>query len=173
MATPQEMSDRYLDISHLHLQQAEEELYVRGDLMQASEKIWSATAQALKSVAALRGWNHKSHHLLSDIAMQLRLELGRPELSEQFDGLEAAHNNYYEHRWGADQVEDRLNTARRFVRQLEEIRQLPRPRFTPATRTQERRMEQLTRFIYDQSDDAVDLSKLPPIEPQPPAGADQ
>ena len=173
MATPQEMSDRYLDISHLHLQQAEEELYVRGDLMQASEKIWSATAQALKSVAALRGWNHKSHHLLGSIAMQLHLELGRPELSEQFDGLEAAHTNYYEHRWEADWVEARLNTARRFVRQLEEIRQLPRPRFTPSTPGQQRRMDSLTRFIYGQSDDDVDLSKLPPIEPQPPAGTDQ
>ena len=170
MATPQEISDRYLKISHLHLQQAEEELFVKGDTMQASEKIWNAAAQALKSVAALRGWNHKSHFLLGDIAMQLRLEFGRPELSEQFYGLEAAHNNFYEHRWAPDVVEDRLNTARRFVGQLEEIRQLPRRRFTPATRTQQRRMDSLTRFIYGQSDDDVDIDALPPVEPQPPEG---
>ena len=170
MATPQEISDRYLKISRLHLQQAEEELFVKGDTMQASEKIWNAAAQALKSVAALRGWNHKSHALLGDIAMQLRLELGRPELSEQFRLLEAAHNNFYEHRWAADEVEDRMNTARRFVGQLEEIRQSPQRRFTPATRTQQRRMDSLTRFIYGQSDDDVDIDTLPPVEPQPPGG---
>ena len=170
MATPQEISDRYLKISRQCLLQAEEELFVQGDTMQASEKLWNAAAQALKSVAALRGWNHKSHSLLGDIAMQLHLEYGRPELSDQFDGLEAAHNNYYEHRWTADRVELRLNTARRFVSQLEEIRQLPRRRFTPATRDQERRLENLTRFIYGQSDDDLDINKLPPVEPQPPGG---
>ena len=170
MATPQEISDRYLKISRLHLQQAAEELFVKGDTMQASEKIWNAAAQALKSVAALRGWNHKSHSLLGDIAMQLHLELGRPELSEQFDGLEAAHQNFYEHIWEADVVEARLNTARRFVGRLEEIRQRPRRRYTPSTRGQERRMERLTRFIYGQSDDDVDIDTLPPVEPQPPDG---
>ena len=170
MATPQEISDRYLKISRLHLQQAEEELFVKGDTMQASEKIWNAAAQALKSVAALRGWNHKSHSLLGDIAMQLHLELGQPELSEQFRVMESAHQNFYEHRWEADEVEIRLNTARRFVGQLEEIRQLPRRRFTPATRTQQRRMDSLTRLIYGQSDDDVDIDALPPVEPQPPEG---
>ena len=170
MATPQEISDRYLKISRLHLQQAEEELLVKGDTMQASEKIWNAAAQALKSVAALRGWNHKSHSLLGDIAMQLRLELGRPELSEQFRLLESAHNNFYEHRWAADEVDDRLNAARQFVGWLEEIRQQPQRRFTPATRTQQRRMDGLTRFIYGQSDDDVDIDSLPPVEPQPPEG---
>ena len=168
MATPQEISDRYLKISRLHLQQAEEELFIKGDTMQASEKIWNAAAQALKSVAALRGWNHKSHSLLGDIAMQLRLELGRPELSEQFRILESAHNNFYEHRWAPDEVEDRLNAARQFVGWLEEIRQRPQRRFIPATRTQQRRMDGLTRFIYGQSDDDVDIDDLPPVEPQPP-----
>ena len=168
MATPQEISDRYLKISRLHLQQAEEELFVKGDTMQSSEKIWNAAAQALKSVAALRGWNHKSHSLLGDIAMQLHLELGRPEVSEQFRVMESAHQNFYEHRWEADEVEIRLNAARRFVDRLEEIRQSPRRRFTPSTRGQERRMERLTRFIYGQSDDDVDIDTLPPVEPQPP-----
>ena len=173
MATPQEISDRYLKISRQCLLQAEEELFVQGDTMQASEKLWNAAAQALKSVAALRGWNHKSHSLLGDIAMQLRLELGRPELSRQFRILESAHNNFYEHRWAADEVEDRLNDARWFVSQLEEIRQRPRRRFTPATREQERRLENLTRFIYGQSDDDVDIDDLPPVEPQPPGGGSE
>ena len=170
MATPQEISDRYLKISRQCLLQAEEELFVQGDTMQASEKLWNAAAQALKSVAALRGWNHKSHSLLGDIALQLHLELGRPELSSQLRVLETAHNNFYEHRWAADEVEIRLSDARQFVSQLEEIRQQPRRRFTPANREQERRLERLTRFIYGQSDDDVDIDDLPPVEPQPPGG---
>ena len=168
MATPQEISDRYLKISRQCLLQAEEELFVLGDTMQASEKLWNAAAQALKSVAALRGWNHKGHHLLGDIAMQLHLEYGRPELSDQFVGLDAVYINYYGRIRESDEMADILDTARRFVGQLEEIRQLPQPRFTPANRIQERRMERLTRFIYGQSDDDVDIDKLPPVEPQPP-----
>ena len=39
MATPQEISDRYLKISRQCLLQAEEELFVQGDTMQASEKL--------------------------------------------------------------------------------------------------------------------------------------
>ena len=170
MATPQEISDRYLKISRQCLLQAEEELFVLGDTMQASEKLWNAAAQALKSVAALRGWNHKSHSLLGDIAMQLHLEYGRPELSDQFRGLEAVYINYYGRIREDDEMADILDTARRLVDQLEEIRQLPQPRFIPASRTQQRRLENLTRFIYGQSDDDLDIDKLPPVEPQPPGG---
>ena len=73
MATKEELSECYLSISRRYLRQAEEELHQKGDTLQASEKIWGAAALALKSVAALRGWNHKSHPLLGDIAMQLRV----------------------------------------------------------------------------------------------------
>ena len=98
MATPEELSNRYLEMSQKYFRQAQEELD-KGDLSQASEKVWGASAEALKALAAIRGWNHKSHPFLRDIAIHTYMEFGRPRLIELFDILEWAHFNYYEHRW--------------------------------------------------------------------------
>ena len=168
MATKEELSERYLSISHRLLRQAEEELHQKGDTLQASEKTWGAMAHALKSVAAQRGWNHKRHQLLRDIATQLRLEYGRPRISELFSALEGAHNNYYEHRWTEEDVQEHLEWSRQFVRQMEEIREAPARRFIPATRTQERRLFNLTRPRPEESDDDLDITTLPSVDPEPP-----
>ena len=168
MATKEELSERYLSISRRYIRQAEEELHQKGDTLQASEKIWGAAALALKSVAALRGWNHKSHPLLGDIAMQLRLEFGSIRLYHLFSSLESTHNNFYEHRWGEDQVEEHLNWVGEFVQQLDEIRQLPPQRFTPATRTQERRLFNLTRSRPHESDDDLNIATLPSVDLESP-----
>ena len=168
MATREGLSERYFAISHRLLRQAGEELHQKGDTLQASEKIWGAAAHALKSVAVQRGWNHKSHPLLGDIAMQLRLEFGSIRLYHLFSSLESTHNNYYEHRWGEDQVEEHLNWVGEFVQQLNEIRQLPPRRFTPTTRTQERRLFNLTRPRPAESDDDLDISTLPSVDLEPP-----
>ena len=168
MATKEELSERYMNISRRYLRQAEEELHQKDDTLQASEKTWGAMAHALKSVAAQRGWNHKRHQLLRDIATQLRLEYGRPRISELFSALEGAHNNYYEHSWTEEDVQEHLEWYRQFVRQMEEIREAPARRFTPTTRTQERRPFNLTRPRPAESDDDLDISTLPSVDLEPP-----
>ena len=45
-----------------------------GDLLQASEKLWGATAQALKSVAERRGLKHDSHAQFYNIMATLERE---------------------------------------------------------------------------------------------------
>ena len=63
MATREELSNRYLELSRKYMRQAQEELD-RGDWSQASEKAWGAAAESLKATAAQRGWNHRNHGLL-------------------------------------------------------------------------------------------------------------
>ena len=53
-------AEQYRSTSTLLFDQAMVELEA-GDLLQASEKLWGAAAQALKSVAERRGLKHDSH----------------------------------------------------------------------------------------------------------------
>ncbi|MYC38120.1 MAG: hypothetical protein F4X66_14575 [Chloroflexi bacterium] len=47
-----------------------------GDSVQASEKGWGAVAEAVKSIAEQRGWNHWGHRLLNDAAFQFVPRVG-------------------------------------------------------------------------------------------------
>ena len=165
MATPEELSNRYLQMSQKYMRQAREELD-KGDLSQASEKVWGATAESLKSLAAQRGWNHKSHPLLRDIATHTYMEFGRPRLIELFRLLEGAHFNYYEHQFEYDDVRLFLEESRELIGLLDEIRNSPPRRFTPANREQERHLQRLTQYSPDrEADAALDINALPPVEP--------
>ena len=65
----------YQQASQRFLAQAKQEL-AAGDLPQASEKGWGATAQILKAVAEQRSWEHSRHrhHLVT--VSRLRAETG-------------------------------------------------------------------------------------------------
>jgi hypothetical protein len=61
--------NKYAAMSRDYMQRAEG--YLRqGDLAQASEKSWGATACALKAIAEQRGWQHQSHSLLFDLPVK-------------------------------------------------------------------------------------------------------
>ena len=166
MATPQEFSDRYLKMSSKYFRHAQEELG-KEDLSQPSEKAWGAAAEALKAIAVIRGWNHKSHPLLRDIATHIYMEFGRPRILELFDLLEWTHFNYYEHRLDHDDVQLRIAQSRELIGLLEEIKNSPPRRFTPANREQERRVQRLTQYQPDRAvDAALDIATLPPVEPE-------
>ena len=166
MATAQELSDRYFQLSRKYFRQAQEELD-EGELSQASEKAWGAAAESLKALAAIRGWNHKSHPLLKDIATHTYMESGRPRLLELFELLEWAHFNYYEHRLDHDAIQLRIAQCRELIDLLEEIRIAEPRRFTPANREQERRLQRLTQYHPDRdADAALDIATLPPLEPE-------
>ena len=58
MATSEELSNRYYEMSRKYMRQAMEE-FEKGDWSQASEKAWGAVADSIKATAVSRGWNHK------------------------------------------------------------------------------------------------------------------
>ena len=71
-------SGKYAAMSRCYIRKADEYLQ-EGDREQASEKGWGAVVEAVKSVAAERGWNHQSDRLLNDVVFLLSVEWGRPE----------------------------------------------------------------------------------------------
>ncbi len=66
------------------------------DLLQASEKGWSAAEQAVKSVAETRGWPHNGHRQLFQAVGRLVGETGDEDIRTAFTIAGALHTNYYE-----------------------------------------------------------------------------
>ena len=117
-------SERYAELSRHFIEKADEYL-LAGDRVQASEKGWGAVAEALKSIASERGWNHRGHRLLDDIVLQLSEEWERPDVRILFDTAERLHINFYEDALAADAIATRLDNVKTLLRELESLRALP------------------------------------------------
>ena len=120
-------SERYNELSLQYIRRADE--YVRaGDRVQASEKGWGAVAEAIKSIAEQRGWNHQGHRQLNDVAFQLSEEWNRPDVRILFDAMEKLHINFYEDNMGLDAVAASVGDAKTLLEELEALRlRPPRP----------------------------------------------
>ena len=161
-------SERYKAIGRHLIEQAERELTVNGDLLQASEKTWGAVAQAVKAVAQDRNWNHSSHDQIRDAAIILSHEFDLPRLRERFNAANELHRNFYEHLLGYDDLLDGIRIARLIIEDLERVHdQEPRP-FVPQSRQQESRMSNLTRPNPRRLPDDISAERLPPVEAGPP-----
>ena len=98
----------YQQASQRFLAQAKQEL-ADGDLPQASEKGWGATAQILKAIAERRGWEHKRHRHYHRIISRLRAETGDGNIRRLFGVASALRENFYENEMIADDVADGLD----------------------------------------------------------------
>ncbi len=116
MATAQE----YRTASAYLYGQAMQELDA-GDLRQASEKLWGAVAQALKSVAERRGWRHDSHARFFAIIRSIREDVPGTELRSRFDAAQVLHINFYENWLDESDIRDRAEDVRLFIDQLEDV----------------------------------------------------
>ena len=68
----------------------------RGELEEASNKVWGAAAHAIKAVAEQRGWPHHGHGLLEDAVYRLVHEEGAPpHLFGQYMMASAYHQRFY------------------------------------------------------------------------------
>ena len=95
------------------------------------------------------------------------MEFGRPRIIELFDLVEKAHFNFYEHQLDRDDVQLHIGQSRELLGLLDDVRNSPPRRFTPANRDQERRLERLTRYDPNRAvDAALDIETLPPVEPE-------
>jgi hypothetical protein len=91
---PPERVEAYLRLHEKYLREAEE-LYQRGDLVQAGEKYWGAVAALLNAVAEKRGWEHHSHRDYAVAVERLYEETRDRELVVGFRMAEGLHANYY------------------------------------------------------------------------------
>lgn len=68
----------------------------RGELEEASNKLWGAAAHAIKAVAESRDWEHHAHALLQRTMERLISEEGAPQhLFGQYMMASAYHQGFY------------------------------------------------------------------------------
>lgn len=85
----------YLELYEKYLRDAEE-LAMKRDLVQASEKYWGAVAEIIKEIASRRDWPHYRHRDLFLAADQLFRETGDKTILQGFQAAESLHANFYE-----------------------------------------------------------------------------
>ena len=166
--------ERYEEISRHLLQQAQEELD-KGDILQASDKVWGATAHAIKGVCQRMGWNHHAHNHLRAAANYIASELVRDDLRLAFGYLEALHINYYEHQREVGEIRTGIANAAFLTC---ELATLPLDEL-PSDQThlslferqgQERLLRMLTRknqYSHGPQLEGDELDSLPPVKPTP------
>ena len=108
---------QYQQASAHFLAQARQEL-AGGDLPQASEKGWGATAQILKAIAEQRGWEHNRHRHYLRIASRLRAETGDGDIRRLFAVASVLHENFYENGMMAEDVADGLDDVEALLDKL-------------------------------------------------------
>ena len=164
--------ERYEEISRHLLEQAQEELD-KGDILQASDKVWGATAHAIKAVCQRMDWNHHAHNHLRAAASYISSELGRDDLLRAYGYLDALHTNYYEHQRNAAEVRIGIDNASFFIVELDKLplSELPgnREHLSPLERRdQERLLRLLTRknqYSHGPQLEGDELNNLPSVKP--------
>ena len=168
--------DRYEAISNHLLDQARIELN-KGDILQATEKVWGSTAHAVKAVCQRMGWNHHAHNHIAAAANYIATELGREDLRFVFGYLESLHANWYEHQRDATEIRSGINGAALLTGELAGL-SLPsqpgsRRRLTAQEMSdQERRLRTLTRktqYSHGTQLTPSEAASLPPVNPAPPS----
>jgi len=116
---PKERVREYLEATRSLISQAREELE-RGDLRQASEKIWDACALAIKAYAlARKGLRLESHRELWLYKNEVARELG-DWVRTAFLKADSTHKNFYEELATREDVEDSLREVEKLVSAISE-----------------------------------------------------
>lgn len=144
--------ERYEEISRHLLQQAQDELD-KGDILQASDKVWGAVTEAVKAYAQQCGWNCHTENYIRDAARCIAVEQGRGDLRTLFGYLEAMNRRLWEQSEDSDEVEHWLNSAGSYIRELAALQtqeeSTSRVNIQPEYRQDhERRLGRLTREPY-------------------------
>ena len=99
----------------------EDEL-ARGELEEASNKVWGAAAHAIKAVAESRGWEHHAHDLLeATIVRLIREESAPPHLRGQYYIASHYHQRFYGGPPDADGIRYGREVIAEFIRTLESL----------------------------------------------------
>ena len=99
-------NQQYAQASERFLAQARQELS-DGDLPQASEKRWGATAQILKAIATQRGWEHSRHRHYHRIISRLRAATS--DSARLFAVASVLHENFYENQMESHDITHALD----------------------------------------------------------------
>lgn len=98
-----------------------QELLMKGDYLEASEKHWGAVAQAVKAVAAKQGLELKTHGQLWDFVNKLVEKLKDLELGDSWIRANALHKNFYEGKLIPELAKKYMEDARNLVEKLKKL----------------------------------------------------
>jgi hypothetical protein len=117
---PEELAEHYQTLSEKYLAEAKEFLG-KGDLVQASEKLWGAAALAIKAAAARRGLKLERHGSLWGFVDTLVKEGRDRDIVTFFSVANALHRNFYENEMPKEIVEISAEEIEKLIAKLREI----------------------------------------------------
>ena len=116
---PDEKAEAYWEVAEHYLARAEDEL-TKGDLRQASEKIWGAAALAVKAVALRREKRRLTSH--SELWEYISaLKTADPSIGDLWRTAVSMHVNFYEGWAPRDEVEEALERVRTLLTKLKRL----------------------------------------------------
>ena len=113
-------AEEYRTAAHQLYDQALVELET-GDLRQASEKLWGAAAQVLKSFAEKHNLEHDSHSHAYKVIREAVRESRNPDVGEWFKHAEALHGNFYENWMIESEIRSSAADVRRLIDAVERV----------------------------------------------------
>ncbi len=116
---PEELVELYLSLSDRYFREGEEFLS-KGDLLQASEKLWGAAALAVKSVAANEGKKLEKHGGLWGFVENISIVRKDDDLVDLFHIANSLHRNFYENQMGKRSIEVAMRDIKKFMAKLRE-----------------------------------------------------
>jgi len=117
---PAELVEHYQVVSERYHSEARE-LLNTGDLVQASEKFWGASALAVKRIAATRGLKLEKHGAVWAFVSRLARERNDNELILLLHAAQGLHRNFYENALDRKAVEITAERVELLIEKLREI----------------------------------------------------
>ena len=117
---PEDLVEHYQALNEKYLKDAKE-LLSKGDLVQASEKLWGATALTVKMVAAKRGLKLERHGSLWTFINGISKETGDKDVIRFFGEANALHRNFYENEMEKRSVEILAEDIERLIAKLKRV----------------------------------------------------
>ena len=123
---------------------AREEL-AAGNRLQAGEKAWGAVVQPMKAIAEQRGWPHKSHQEVREVARQVALEYGLDDDQKEalYDAYRVGHENFHEDYRGVEELAEMISRVAEVAPVLIQLTATPPRPFTISSNVQLRRLRRL------------------------------
>lgn len=115
-----EKAKHYLDLNRKYLEESDS-LLVKGDSAQASEKLWGASAEILKALAAHRGLELRTHADLWTFTTKLSSELGDSEILTLFAAANYLHQNFYENAMTVEAVRASAEAVKQLIEKVEKL----------------------------------------------------
>ena len=117
---PEDLVEHYQALSEKYFEEAKEFLK-KGDLVQASEKFWGATALTIKMLAAKRGLKLEEHGSLWAFINILATESKDRDIIGLFHVANGLHKNFYENEMPREAVEVSAEDIEKLIEKLRRI----------------------------------------------------